>query len=75
MSANYTFHMETITISQLSLSQLLTEAIENMHRSNSGSSMPENKCLPALVAAPQAFNRVVLPSHVSRMLICSYGFI
>jgi len=38
----------------------------------SGSSMPGNKWLPALVAAPQAF---LLPSHVSRMLICSYSFI
>lgn len=40
-----------------------------------GSSMPGNKCLPAPVAAPQAFACVPLPSHVSRMLIRSYGFI
>lgn len=36
---------------------------------------PGNKCLPALVAALQAFPRVPLPFTVRRMLICSYGFI
>lgn len=62
---------------RLSLPQLFRKGLHrNMRRPNAGSrNMPGNKCLPALVAAPQAFACVQLPSHVSRMLICSYGFI
>lgn len=47
----------------------------NIRRPCSGSSVLGNKCLPALVAAPQASARVPLPSRVSRMLIRSYGFV
>lgn len=62
---------------RLSLPQLVRKGLHrNMCRPNAGSrNMPGNKCLPALVAAPRAFACVQLPSHVSRMLICSYGFI
>lgn len=50
-------------------------ALRNVYSQHWGSSTPRNKCLAALVAAPQASARVRLPSHVSRMLMCSYGFI
>lgn len=64
----------TATVSPpLTLPQV--SVLRNVYSQHCGSSTPRNKCLAAPVAAPQASARVRLPSHVSRMLMCSYGFI